>query len=288
MHNILITTECVADLPEELLRRYDIQIIYYDVATEEGVFKDSAEIDARNLIDYISDGKKKAYSVVPKASDYKNFFNKGLAKYDEILHICISSGISAAYENAEAAKAKMGINGRKVKILDSRHLSSGQGILTIEAAKLRDEGLSSTEIIERLEKMIPNIETSFIAYNADYLYHNGKVDKTVKNVCNILSLHPVLYMNEDGRLTIKRVYVGNYDKACKRYIKNLLTKNKNIDSKMGFLTYAGCTHEKLDRITEIADKYVKFDEVFDQQASATVSCNCGPNTFGILFKRNVK
>lgn len=286
MHNIIITTECVADLPSEILEKYAIEILYYDVATEEGVFKDTAEIDARNLMEYISDGKRKAQSIVPRAVDYKNFFVKCLDKYDEIVHITISSGISVAYDNATLARSMMGIDGRRVRIIDSKHLSSGQGILAIEASKLRDDGVSGAEIVEKIEAMIPKIRTSFIVYNADYLYYNGKVDKTIKNMCNFLRLHPVLYMNEDGRLTIKRVYIGDYSKATKKYIKDLLKSNKKIDDSIGFITYAGCTHEKIMHIESETERYIKFHEIHEVQASATVSCNCGPNTFGVLFKQS--
>lgn len=285
MHNILITTECVADLPKEIIDKYAIEIIYYDVATDEGVFKDTAEIDARNIIEYISDERHKAQSIVPRAVDYKSFFERGLKKYDEIIHICISSGISPAFENANSAKSMLGRGGHKIKIIDSKHLSSGQGILTIEAARLRDDGASASEIVEKIEAMIPTISTSFITYNADYLYYNGKVDKTVKSICNVFMLHPVLYMNEDGRLTVKRIYIGNYDKASKKYIKDLLKNNQQIDSNIGFITYAGCSHEKMVQIEEKIEQYIKFDEVHEVQASATVSCNCGPNTFGVLFKQ---
>ncbi len=285
MHNIIITTECVADLPRDILEKCAIEIIYYDVATEEGVFKDTAEIDARNLMEYINDGKRKAQSIVPRAVDYKNFFVKCLDKYDEIVHICISSGISDAYKNAVLARSMMGIDGRRVRIVDSKHLSSGQGILAIEASKLRDDGAKGSEIVEKIEAMIPRISTSFIAYNADYLYYNGKVDKTIKTMCNALRLHPVLYMNEDGRLTIKRIYIGDYSKASKKYIKDLLKGYKKIDDEIGFVTYAGCSHDKITRIESELERYVKFREVHEVQASATVSCNCGPNTFGVLFKQ---
>lgn len=285
MHSILVTTECVADLPEEILSKYAITSIFYDISTEEGMFKDTAEIDARNMMEYIRDGKKKAQSVVPTPADYRNFFNKALEKYDEVIHICISSGISPAYDNAKAAQAKMGIDGRKVKVVDSKHLSSGQGILTVEAAKLRDEGKNSAEILAEIDRLIPLIETSFIVNNADYLYLNGKVDKTVKNMCSTFKIHPVLYMNEDGRLTIKRILLGNYEKACAKYVKGLLKKSNQIDESIGFVTYAGCTHEKLSRIEKLVNEYCPFNELYEIQASATVSCNCGPDSFGVLFKK---
>lgn len=286
MHSILITTECVADLPEEILEKYDIDIIYFEVETDSGLFLDTLEIDARNIVEYMEDGKRKAASVVPTPNDYKNFFNKRLEKYDEIIHICISEGISVAYNNAVAAKSKMGIDGRKVSIINSKSLSSSQGLLAIKAAKLRDDGYKRDEIVDILEDYVSHVSTTFLAYNADYLYYNNKVDKLIMNICNVLHLHPLLYMDEEGKLKLKKVYIGEYDRALKSYINSTIRNNKDdIDENIVFIAYVGCTEEKLKKIKGVIEKKIKFEEVYTIQASATVSCNCGPNTFGIFFSR---
>lgn len=284
MHSTLISTECVADLPNELREKNDIHIIYYDVKTEEGVFRDTDEIDARNLIEYISGGERKAVSIVPSEEDFEKFFRVGLKKYNEILHINISSGISESHKNAAKAIERMGEEGRRVTLVDSRQLSSGQGLLTLEAAKLRDQGLGAAKIAESLESIIPNIETSFIAYNADHLYYNGKVNYAIKIICNLLMLHPVLYM-KDGRLSVKTVYMGSFEKASMKYVRKILKNPANIDHSIGFVTHAGCSHRNVEKIKKKAYEVATFEKIYDVQASATVSCNCGPNTFGVLFER---
>ncbi len=285
MNNILIATECVADLPEELYKDKDVAVIYYDIKTDGGLFRDTTEIDAQNVMEYMVGGHKKAYSVVPTANDYKNFFNMKLVEYDKIIHICISSGISEAYKNAQLARAKMGQDGNKIFLIDSRHLSSGQGLVTLEAVKCRDAGMDCKEIAEHLHKYVAGVSTTFLTNNADYLYYNGKVEKSVMDICNALRLHPVLGM-VDGKLTVKKVYIGDYNKAAKKYIKSILGNTDDIDKSCAFITYAGCPGEILDMAQNSVEEILKFDELYRQQASATVSCNCGPKTFGILFVRN--
>ena len=282
MHDIMITTECVADLPPSVLEKKNIKIIDYDVKTEEGLFRDTDEVDAGNLMEYMTGGKKKAQSVVPGANDYKNFFRKRLEECDELIHICISGGISVALEHAKLGRAKLGVDGHRVHLIDSKHLSSGLGLLVLEALRFRDEGLDSASIIKRVEETIPRIRTSFLSNNADYLYYNGKVGKNMMKLCKYLQLHPVLYM-KNGVLTLKRVYVGDYHRASSRYIEYLLRDVEQIEKQTAFVTYAGCGHEVLSRIQREVYKYVPFQTLWEQQASATVSCNCGPLTFGVLF-----
>lgn len=285
MNSIIVTTECVADLPSTyLMDNSDIERIYYDVKTEGGLFRDTKEITSQNVLEYMMGGNKVAISIIPSANDYKAFFTDRLKEYDEVLHICISGGISEAFENANLARAKMGREGHKIHIVDSRHLSSGQGLITMEAVRCREMGMKCKDIIVHLNNYIPRVSTSFLAYNADYLYYNHKVSKSVKVICDVFKLHPVLEM-VDGKLTVRKVYIGNYEKCASRYIKNLLGKSDMIDKTNGFITYSGCNEEVLEHVHKELDKYIKFDNMFEGPASATVSCNCGPSTFGILFAR---
>lgn len=282
MNNIAITTECVADLPKELLEKNDIDIIYFDIETESGMFRDTDEVDANNIMEYMIDGKKKAQSVVPNANNFKNFFKKKLDDYDEVIHFCIGSGISITTENATLARAKMGIDGRRIHIVDTHSLSAGQAMITLEACKCRDEGMTSKEILEHIYKYLARIETTFLANNADYLYYNGKVGKSVMDICRFFHMHPVLTMTTSG-LALKNVYIGSYEHASNRYIKDTLRKKNKIDARLGYFVYAGCGHAMVEEVLEKIREELPFEEIIINTASATVSCNCGPMTYGIMF-----
>lgn len=287
MQNIIISTECVADLSKQLQKELDIHYIYYDLQTEEGVFRDGYEVDASNMIEYMDNGRRKVNSISVTVEKFAAYFEDLLEKCEQIVHICISDGISESYRNSTEAKRQMGEKGNRIHIVDSRHLSSGIALLAIEAAGLRQQGKAADEIVRGIEKVIPLVATSFLAYNADYLYYNGKVSEKVKKMCNVLQLHPVLHM-KNGELRMKRVYLGDYDKAAVKYTKKLLCRTANIDKSEAFLTYAGCSHMRLEKIKNLVNKVAGFEKLHIVQASATVSCNCGPNTFGVLFRRKEK
>lgn len=283
MSNITITTECVADLPRKLVKKESIGIIYYDVETEKGLFRDTEEIDAQNIMEYMGEARSMARGVVPSANDYRNFFKKKLEEYDEIVHVCATSVVTDAVKNAMHGRLKLGVDGHKIHIVDSRQLSGGLGLLVFEAAKCRNQGMSSKEIVEHVTQKIPLIKMSFLSTNADYLFYNQKVSKNIMKLCNLFHLHPVLKMDE-GNLVLARVYIGNYEKATSKYIADVLQEVENIDSNIGMLIYAGCGHDMLQRVKREISKKVLFDELWEQQASATVSSNCGPLSFGVIYE----
>ena len=72
-------------------------------------------------------------------------------------------------------------------------------------------------------------------------------------------------------------------RVCDRYVKDLLRHSKQIDTSVLFFAYAGCTVHQIEEILEEVEKYMYFDRIIIQKASATVSSNCGVGVFGLMF-----
>ena len=83
-----------------------------------------------------------------------------------------------------------------------------------------------------------------------------------------------------------KFYVGTYEKAVYKYISDVLYEISDVDKELCVLTYVGCSHESLERIYGEIVRRINFKQVWVQPASATVSCNCGPDCFGIFHYIN--
>lgn len=282
MRKIGITADCVCDLPDEYLAYNDIDIIYFYISTDTGRFRDGFEIDSRNIIEYLEDGGVKSETKEPSSSEFKSFFEKALKNNSEIIHVCISSGTSDSYKNALDAREHMGDRGKRVHIVDSYHLSTGMGHMIIKAVDMRDEGCTSKEIVKELDSMKKRVSSSFITRSADYLYRNGRVSKLVRDITAALKIYPVLTMKK-GKMALKTIQIGSYDKAVIRYIRNELRYDRRINKGRLFVTHAGCTVKTIGDVRAEIDKLCSFDEVVVTTASATVSSNCGPGTLGVLY-----
>lgn len=280
-----ITTECSCDLPLKLLKDSNIDIMYYFIRTDEGRFREGDEITSVNVFEHHrTNPERPAVSVEPTKEEFFEFFKNGLGKYDEVIHIAISSKISMGYQNAVAALELLereGMGGR-VHIFDSQHLSTGIGYLALYAAKLAQSGTPVAEILDALQKKCPKVSTIFMADSADYLYRNGKVGKGVMLMCNLLHLHPILEMR-NGCIRLKSVKIGDYKKCALRHTNDRLKDLKDVRREILFITHAGCTASDIRMIRSQAEKCGHFDRIEVTTTSATISCNSGPRTFGLLY-----
>ncbi|MBD5451754.1 MAG: DegV family EDD domain-containing protein [Lachnospiraceae bacterium] len=278
---VAITADCICDLPRDLLERYQIKLMYCYVHTKEGRFCDLFEISSDSVLNYLKVEGNYAHSSTAEPSEYEYFFADMLATAQHVIHITATTDLSGAYPNALQASKSFD----NVTVYDSTHISSGHGFMVLYAAELAEQGKSVQEICEALDRFKELVFSNFLVPSTEALYRNGKVSGVVHKLCDGLNLHPVLRMSQN-ELKLWKIEVGNMKYVQRKYVKKLLHHSKQIDKRILFLTYAGCSVRQLEEILEEVEKYVKFDKVIMQKASATVSSNCGVGVFGLMYVRN--
>lgn len=277
---VAITADCICDLPRKLLDQYQIDLMYTYVHTKEGRFCDISEIASDSLLSYLRTEGNYAHSSTAEPSEYEYFFANALTKAEHVIHITATVDLSGAYPNATQASRSFD----NVAVVDSGHISSGHGLMVLYAASLAEKGKSVEEICAALEKFKSRVFSNFLVPSTETLARNGKVGGFVNKLCTVLNLHPVLAMSRN-KLKLWKIEVGNLHQVNKRYVKKLFHHPGQIDSRLLFLTYAGCTVRQIDEVLAEVERYIRFEKVILQKASATVSSNCGIGTFGLMFVR---
>ncbi len=278
--HLAISTESVTDLPLELIRAYDIDVLYHKIHTDEGTFKDTLEIDQRGLLTYAFKRGGEFNSASPGVEEHEEFFASELGKAKNVIHLTVSEKVrrSGHLVASEAAKAF-----DDVRVVDTMHLSSGSGLVVLEACRLANAGLSSDKIIERLGVFREKVHTSFIVDSMEFLASSGQVPIRVSSILRSLSARPVIRM-KNGKITLSRILFDSREKAWERYISSALRQAHKIDRKILFVTYVGLTAKELDYIKTEVEKRISFDRVYFQEASPAIAVNCGPGTFGLLYQ----
>ena len=277
---VAITAECICDLPRELLDRFQIRLMYTYVHTKEGRFCDLSEVSCDSLLEYLQKEENYAHSSTAPPSEYEYFFADTLEKAEHVLHITATASLSGAYPYALQASKSFD----NVTVYDSGHISSGHGLVVLYAASLAEEGKSIEEICDALDQFKDLVCSNFLVPNTAALYRNGKLGGIVHKICSSLNLHPILRMSQN-KLKLWKIETGNMRRMGRKYVKALLRSSNQIDKRILFLTYAGCSVRQLDEILKEVEKYAKFDKIILQKASATVSSNCGIGIFGLMFVR---
>ncbi len=280
---VAVATESIADLPRELLKQYEIATIPHRVETKYGVFRDAMDLESDALLAYMSaDSTRTAAGVPQSVAEHEAFFAEQLKRAHHLIFIAISSQIrNSGYPNAIEAAASF----NNVTVIDSGHLSSGQGLLALEACRMAEEGKTPAEIAKQLEITKELVYTSFIVDNLDYLCRAGQVGSRIAQLVKSLSLHPVLVL-KNGKMSVGKVYLGSRRRAWKKYIEAALCTPTNIDPRILFITYSGVSRQEREWILKQVEKSeVQFQKICFQKASAAIAVNCGPSAFGLLFRK---
>ncbi|APQ71841.1 fatty acid-binding protein DegV [Clostridium botulinum] len=200
MEKIKIITDSTADLPKDIIEKYDIEVIPLFVSFGDKVYKDGVDIKLEQLFTKIE-----KENVFPQTSQvnpqrfyeyYKKYIDKGYS----IISIHISSKMSGTYQSACLAKDML--DSDNIIVIDSNNVTSGLGLLVIKACKLKDEGLSIEEIVKGVKETIPHIKSVLAFETLDYLVKGGRLSKTAGFIGNVLGIKPILAV-ENGEMVVK-------------------------------------------------------------------------------------
>lgn len=277
--NVKITSDSTCDLSPELLRQYDVSITPLSVCCGERVGADGTEITPDDIYEYVhAEGKLPQTSAV-NVADYMEEFHRWTKQGCCVVHFCISSDFSSTYQNACLAAKEVG----NVFVVDSRNLSTGQGLLVLHAAEMAANGYYAQEIWETCSAMAKRVEASFVIDSLDYLYKGGRCSALGAFGGNLLRLKPCIEVR-DGKMTPGKKYRGRIEKVMLQYVEDRLQNRTDIDKHRIFITHTKCSPEAVQAVRDkIQEIMPDFEEILETTAGATITSHCGPNTLGILF-----
>ena len=262
-----------------LVAERNIGILPLQVNLDADSYHDGVDITPQDIFDFVAEKKILPKTSAPSIGDYAEFFAKELQGYDTLIHFNISAKSSGSYNMAKQAAESFG---GKVYVVDSMALSSGQGLLVMKAADLRDEGKSAAEIVAAVEEICTHINTSFIPDSLDYLHKGGRVSGMVKLAAGLFKIHPLIMM-DNGQLVPGKKYKGKMTVIIKQYIEDLCNMYPNYDKTRCFITHSSADPELVQAAKEKVQELFTFDEIIETVAGSIVTSHCGRNTLGVLF-----
>ena len=161
----------------------------------------------------------------------------------------------------------------RITVIDSANLSTGIGLLVIEAAIMAKNGHSASEIASVMETLKPNVRASFVVDTLTYLYRGGRCNAVAAMAGGVLKLHP--------KIVVK--YRGKINSVIMSYVKDMETDLKAARPDRVFITHSGCDAATVESVRSYLESLGVFHEILETRAGGVVSSHCGPGTLGVLF-----
>ena len=277
---IKIISDSTCDLTKELLEKFDISIVPLTVVKNDEAFSDGVNITTDDIFAHVAAGGNLCSTSAVGVLVYQEKFAEFADKYDAVVHINISSELSASYQNATLAASEFD----NVVAIDSRNLSTGQGHVVLKACELAETATSVEEIAEKLNDFTSKVESSFLIDRLDYMVKGGRCSTVAALGANLLGLKPCIEV-KDGKMSVVKKYRGNYAKSLATYVKERLSNRDDLDSKYLFVTHTPVSDECEKAVEAALAEHAKFENICWTKAGCTISCHCGPGTLGVLFAK---
>ncbi len=275
---IKITTDSTCDLGKSIAER-GIGVMPLSVILGKNAYRDGVNITPQDIFDHVEKTGELPKTAAPSIGDYEEFFARYTDEGKTVIHYNISAKSSSSHQYALEASKKFG---KKVYVVDSMALSSGQGLMVMKACDFARDGMSPSKIVEKTRALAPKINTSFVPDRLDYLYKGGRCSRMAMYGANILKIHPLIEMSE-GQLYAGKKYRGSMEKCIANYIDDLKAQYPSYDRTRAFITHSSAD----ESIVEVARNKVRelfsFDEVLETVAGSVITGHCGKNTLGVLF-----
>ena len=275
-----ITSDSTCDLSPEQLEKYNIRLLSLYVDMDGRTLRDGVDVKPDDIYAHVAAGGGLPKTAAVNMADYVRAFTELSAKNDFVIHVCISMDFSCCYQNAKLAAADFD----NVYVVDSRNLSTGHGLVVLEAERMAREGMEPEAIVAALEALTGRVEASFILDRLDYMKKGGRCSAVTLLGANLLRLRPCIEVR-DGKMGVGKKYRGSFEKCLVQYITDKLSGRTDLELRRVFITHSGLPEQTVQKAVETVQSLQKFEEIDVTRAGCTVSSHCGPGTIGVLFIR---
>ena len=288
MNPYVISCCSTADLSEEHFRNRDISYVCFHFELDGVEYPD----DLGKSIPFDEFYRRMAAGASTKTSqinveEFTEYFEPFLKEGKDILHVCLSSGISGVFNSASLARDLLSEKypERTIRIVDSLGASSGYGLLMDRLADLREEGYTIQELYDWTIKNRLRLNHWFFSTDLTFYIRGGRISKTSGFLGTVLNICPLLNMNRLGQL-IPREKIRTKKKVIQTIAKRMQECADDGTDYSGkcYISHSACYEDAraVADLVEAAFPHLK-GKVEIYSIGTTIGSHTGPGTVALFF-----
>ncbi len=288
MSDYIISCCSTADLTKEHFEKRDIRYICFHYELDGVQYPDDLgqSMPFDKFYQAMTDGADTKTSQI-NAEEFVEYFEPFLQQGKDILHLCLSSGITGVLNSANIAKDMLEEKypARKIYIVDSLAASSGFGLLMDKLVDLRDEGKNIEEVYEWAMVNRRKLQHWFFSTDLTFFVKGGRVSKTSGFVGNMLNICPLLNVDVDGKL-IPRFKIRTKRKVIEAIVNQMEQHAENGHEYNGkcYISQSACYDDARAVADLIESRFPKLQEkVQIYNIGTTIGSHTGPGTVALFF-----
>ena len=288
MASFILSCCSTADLSREHFEQRDIRYICFHYELDGKQYPDDLgqSIPFDQFYQAMTDGADTRTSQI-NAEEYAEYFEGFLKEGKDVLHLCLSSGISGSINSARLAQEELAAKypERKLYIVDSLAASSGYGLLMDKLADLRDEGMDIDQLRDWAEENKLNLHHWFFSTDLTFYVKGGRVSKTSGFVGTLLNICPLLNMSNEGKL-IPRFKIRGKNRVIKEIVAKMeaFAQNRADYSGKCYISQSATMEAASEVARLVEERFSKLNgKVLINSIGTTIGSHTGPGTVALFF-----
>ena len=288
MSNYIISCCSTADLSKEHLEAINVKYISFHYELDGVSYPDDLwqSMAIEDFYGKMAAGAQTRTSQI-NADEFEEYFRKFLEQGQDILHVCLSSGITGVVNSANIAKNILleEFPDRKIYIVDSLAASSGYGLIMDTMARLRDQGMTIDELYKWIEENKLRMNHWFFSMDLTFYIRGGRISKTAGAIGQLLNICPLLNVDYLGKL-IPRYKIRTKKKVIKATVDKMeeLADDGLDYSGKCYISHSACLEDAKEVARKIEERFKKLDgKVEINNIGATIGSHTGPGTVALFF-----
>ena len=227
---IALVTDSIADLPQEMIDEFQIQIVHLDILWKEVSFLDKLTIHPARLLELSKQDKTLPTSSQPSPKHIENLLDHLSTYYHSIIVMTVSKELSGTYNNFSNSLKEFKKKDCKISLINTKQNSGAQGLLVKKCAEYIRAGWSYENIVEQVESDIGKSKILVQVRTLDNMIKSGRLSVKAGQLAKKIGMKPIITLDEEGKGVLDGIAfsIKGSNRKLIHHIKNLI-KTKGIE-----------------------------------------------------------
>lgn len=276
MAKIRVITDSVADIPQDLLDKWNIDIVpCYVNYGGESYSDDGKDLDRAHFFEYLQNNKEVPTTAAPSPGLAEDIVSNALDGYDHLISLNVAESLSATYNNVLLACNT--VDKERTTVIDSESVSMGIGWLALIAAEVAANTNDVDAVVNAVNKVKKNHKLYAGIHNMEYLRRSGRVTAVAASLGSLLQIKPIVQVIEKGEVVAAH-RVRTFKKV-KTKLRELLEEQRGQLDRIAIIHTANEDSAK-EFIANNQD--LLPEDTIISEVGPTLGTHTGPNTLGFV------
>lgn len=280
---IAIVTDSTCDLPQEIIEKYQIQVVPLSIHFGDSYYLDRVTLTASRFYNLFGKTSESPTTAQPAFKDFSNKYSFLTTHYDSIIGLHISQALSGTWQNSKKAAKTISWQLKKdIDVVDSKKITGGLGLLVLRLAEaIESNKYTHQELLKKLDEWIKKSELFVSVTTLEYIIKSGRVSPLKGAIAKLLKLKPVISIDSEGKASMLEKSFTEKG-SIKNIIKHItkITKNNEI---WGYTITHADNLVTAKKYRDVLQEIIGKPPIFIREASPVLGANVGPGIVAVAI-----